>query len=242
MENTHARRLLLPAAILAFGLVIAAVAFGAFFYASRHDRSTVQVVGAATQGFDSDIVKWRVTLSRSVPSESQLAQGYRELEGDVRGLMDRMQQRGLADSAISLQPPSSQPMYGQNGTIRSYQIMQSLTVVSSDIQTVESWALDPASLLASGLVLQGSNLEYYYSGLDTLKRQLLAAATKDARARADEIASSSDTRVGDLVAARAGVFQITEPYSTEVAGYGVYNTQSKKKEITVTVHATFTLD
>ena len=43
------------------------------------------------------------------------------------------------------------------------------------------------------------------------------------------------------MAARAGVFQITEPYSTEVSDYGVHNTSTRVKEITVTVHATFLL-
>ena len=42
--------------------------------------------------------------------------------------------------------------------------------------------------------------------------------------------------------ARAGVFQITEPYSTEVSGMGMYNTSTRRKEITVTVHASFALD
>jgi hypothetical protein len=37
------------------------------------------------------------------------------------------------------------------------------------------------------------------------------------------------------------VFQITEPYSTEVSGFGVHNTATRQKEITVTVHASFAL-
>jgi len=44
-----------------------------------------------------------------------------------------------------------------------------------------------------------------------------------------------------LISACAGVFQITEPYSTEVAGYGMYNTSSARKNIKVTVSAEFIL-
>jgi len=41
---------------------------------------------------------------------------------------------------------------------------------------------------------------------------------------------------------KAGVFQIIEPYSTEVESYGMYNTSSRKKDITVTVHAQFLIE
>ncbi|MCL7972923.1 MAG: SIMPL domain-containing protein, partial [marine benthic group bacterium] len=44
-----------------------------------------------------------------------------------------------------------------------------------------------------------------------------------------------------IASARAGVFQITEPFSTDVAAYGIYDTSSRKKEIRVTVHAVFVI-
>jgi hypothetical protein len=49
-------------------------------------------------------------------------------------------------------------------------------------------------------------------------------------------------KVGSVLSAQAGVFQIIEPHSTETAAYGVYNTSSRKKEIRVTVHARFSLE
>src|SRR5690606_32121047 len=63
----------------------------------------------------------------------------------------------------------------------------------------------------------------------------------DAQRRAEEIAGSAGSRVGDVISARAGVFQITEPYSTEVSGMGMYSTSTRRKEITVTVHGDFAL-
>lgn len=45
-----------------------------------------------------------------------------------------------------------------------------------------------------------------------------------------------------MVSARADVLQITGPYSTEVAGYGIHSTATRDKEISVTVHATFRAD
>jgi hypothetical protein len=37
------------------------------------------------------------------------------------------------------------------------------------------------------------------------------------------------------------VFQITEPYSTDVSDYGIYSTATRRKNVTVTVTASFSL-
>ncbi|HPV64673.1 MAG TPA: SIMPL domain-containing protein, partial [Candidatus Cloacimonas sp.] len=58
---------------------------------------------------------------------------------------------------------------------------------------------------------------------------------------AEEISGSGNTKLGKLREARAGVFQITEPYSTEVSDYGFYNTSTRSKSISVTLTAIFKL-
>jgi hypothetical protein len=75
--------------------------------------------------------------------------------------------------------------------------------------------------------------------LSDIKLELLAEATKDAQKRALEIAKNSNVRLGNVTSLRVGVFQITEPFSTEVSDYGMYNTRTKQKDITVTVRASF---
>jgi hypothetical protein len=37
------------------------------------------------------------------------------------------------------------------------------------------------------------------------------------------------------------VFQITEPYSTEVSSLGIYDTSTRKKQISVTASAVFAI-
>lgn len=84
-------------------------------------------------------------------------------------------------------------------------------------------------------------MEYYSTKLNSIKRELLAEATRDAQKRAQAIAAGTGDRIGNIASARVGVFQITEPNSTEVADYGVYNTATKEKDITVTMNVTFSL-
>jgi hypothetical protein len=238
MARPTDRSALLPAAVLALGLVLAALVFGVLFYQARDTGDTVQTVGAATEQFAADVAKWRLSLARQTGLDGQQA-GYRGLAEDVRALSAQLTGLGIPDTSVTVQPPQSNPTYGYNSTPTGYQVQQALFVVSDDVDAIEMLALDPSSLRTGGASLQQSTLEYFYSGLDTLKRSLLARATEDARARAREIAGDGVDR---MTAARAGVFQITEPYSTEVASYGMHRTATRKQEITVTVHATFDAD
>jgi hypothetical protein len=232
------RSAFLPAVVLALGLILAATVFGVFFYQAREARDTVQTVGAATTEFTADVAKWRLTLTRRTGLGSQQA-GYVGLAEDVAGLRAQLRDLGLPDTAVTVQPPSAHEFY-ENGRVSGYQVQQTLFVVGKDVAEVESLALAPAGLRLGGASLQMSQLEYFYSGLDRLKRSLLAQAAADARERAAEIAAGAE--VGHLISARAGVFQITEPLSTEVASYGMHATATRRQEITVTVHATFALD
>lgn len=239
ISREHGRSpLIIPAAVLAAGLLLAALVFGAFFYNARADESTIQVVGSASEQFTSDTAKWRLTLSRRVGTANMPA-GYRQLRSDLQVVLDRLQEEGIDSSAVTIQPVNANQIWGPEGRQEGYNLTQSLIVVSDDPDRLEQLAINPGPLLESGVVLEGSYLEYFYSQMAELKHALLSRATADARLRAEEIVGENDGNLGRMVTGRAGVFQITEPYSTEVSGMGMYSTATKEKEISVTVHATF---
>jgi hypothetical protein len=234
-------RLLAAATTLAAGFVLAALVFGLFFFNARSTRDAVQVTGAATQQFEADVAKWRLSLTTGASLDG-LAAGYGTMSASVAQLRGQLTALGVADSAIAVQPPTANPRFDQLGQPTGYEVHQALYVVSSNVNALEELALNPGRLEMGPAALQGSSIEYYYDDLATLKHSLLAAATADARRRAEEIVERSGTGIGRMVAARAGVFQITEPYSTEVSDFGMHNTATRRQQITVTVHATFTLD
>lgn len=230
-----------PAAVLAGGVVLAALVFGVFFARARAPRDTIQVTGAATRSFESDILKWRLVLARPVAT-GELASGYAGLAGDLASVRSRLEGSGIAFEDIGVQPVNAYPNFDQFGNRVGYNLNQSFYVISKDVERLEGLALNPGELIEGGVVLESSQLEYFYSLLDSLKHDLLANATADAQKRAEEIAGGTGHGIEGIVSARAGVFQITEPFSTEVSDFGVHNTATKRKEITVTVHATFEME
>ncbi len=226
--------------IVSAALVLAAIVFGLFFYKARAQVHTISVVGSATRGFDSDIVKWQLSMVRNV-SNSGLSQGYSQIRSDMNAVVGKLAARGISAKSLSVQPLTTNPIYEQAG-ITGYRIQQSLFVVSDSLSLLEDLALNPDTFATQGIIIEFSTLQYFYSKVDELKISLLGEAAKDARRRAQEIAVGSGIKVGRILDARAGVFQITEPFSTDVAPGGIYNTSSRHKDIRVTVHVTFALE
>jgi len=226
------------AIILGISFVVGAAVFGNYFYRSRAQGNTIRVVGAATKRYDSDIVKWRISVGRHTGLGDASA-GYSDTRKAFEGLMAELKGAGISDKDVSVQPINRNPTYDNSGNHTGYNFNQSVYVISSDLATIEKLALNPDEMFQKGVALQSSSLEYYFSKLPDIKKELLAEATRDAKQRAVEIAKNSGSGIGSMRSARAGIFQITEPYSTEVSDYGIYNTSTRQKDVTVTVTAEF---
>ena len=239
VTQTMNERPVVGSVVVAGGLILAALVFGIFFKQSRGGPRTLSVTGSASEQFTADVAKWRLTLSRHSSDDGQ-TEGYAQLRADAERLHQRLRAAGVPDSGFAVLPPSAQPQW-VNGTRSGYQLQQPIYVISTQPERLEQIATDPGAFTSAGTALDQSSLEYLFSDITKLKQSLLGAATRDARDRAAEIARSAGAEIGDIVAARAGGFQITEPYSTEVSGMGMYNTSTRRKAITVPVRADFRL-
>ncbi len=230
----------ITALILGLCFIIGLASAGSYFYKAKHIENTIRVVGMATKSFDSDLVKWNITMTRTV-SPDQLKLGYKQIADDMIALKGYAIAGGIADKDISIQPANSQPVFDNYGTQKCFTLTQNVFIISTDIPLIEKLALTPTFFAEKGIILQNSNLDYFNTKLADIKKQLLGEATKDALARAKEIASAAHSKVGKISSARAGIFQITEPYSTDVSDYGIYRTSTKKKDIKVTITTEFNL-
>lgn len=234
--------------VLAAGIIIAAVVFGWFFKTSRDTQDSVRVVGSASKRVVSDIVKWRLSIARTA-TEQGISEGYARLHDDVQNAIERLKSFGVTDEEITVQSISTYPIYNPtgvgalgDGTSSEHNINQSILVISPKVADIERLAVDPRTIIGEGVVLQNSNLEYFHSDLAAIKRELLKDAMIDARARAEVLAGAGEVRITKLLNSSVGVFQITEPFSTEVSDYGMYTTSTKQKDITVTVRAAFMVE
>ena len=82
-------------------------------------------------------------------------------------------------------------------------------------------------------------MAYTFTGLDAIKPKMVADATRDARAAAEQFAKDSGTDVGAIRRATQGYFSI-EARDGEAGGWGVSDTPYKKVRVVTTID--FSLD
>jgi hypothetical protein len=120
-------------------------------------------------------------------------------------------------------------------TIEYYLVSQSFNMNSKDVQKIKTLAKELGDFLSQGFQVSISGPYYYITDLNQIKMELLGEATHDGYQRARLMASNSGGKVGKLVEAQQGIFQITTPDSTDVSSYGIYDTSTIEKDIKAVV-------
>lgn len=225
------------AAVLGLSIVLASLVFGVFFYQSRRPQQSISVVGTASKQYEADTVKWSLTLTERTGLDD-LSGGRRRLHQALQELIVFLNERGVQSEQISIIPPNVYELYGSSG-VEGYRLEQEVYIISRDVDTIDDLALNVIPVLDRDIDIYRTRLEYFYSNLDELKKNMVADATQNARERALEMLKGTDVTLGKLRTLRQGVFQITQPHSTEVSSMGIHDTSTKKKQISVTAHATF---
>jgi hypothetical protein len=227
--------------ILGAALIASAVVFGSYFYRAQNPGQTITVVGAASQNFEADTVKWTLNIEEDISGDN-LAAGYEKLKTAREKIFALLAAKGIGPDGITMKPPQVYKEYDYTSearVFRGYHFQQTIYVITNQVDAVEKIAFDSVELLNGGTI--NSNLEYFYSGIDELKKELVGEATKNARERAEKMVEQTDVKAGKIISVRSGVFQITEPHSTRVEAGGIHDTSTRRQQIRVTAHVTFAL-
>ncbi len=234
----------LASAILAGGIVLAAIVGSWTFYSVRSFENALQVTGSARKTITSDTVKWTGQFTRSA-SPTDLKTGNNLLSKDRVAVMNFLKKHKIDEKNVTISTVFMDQDYSYNATEsqpRNYILRQTVEVRSNDVAGLTTIAKNIDELINQGILFSTQGLEYTYSKLAELRIELLKDAVKDARLRASSIAESDGQSVGSLKSASIGVVQVLAPNSIAVDDYGAYDTGSIEKEVMVTVRGTFQLD
>lgn len=235
----------LPALILGLAFLAGLWILGDRLYASRQTGG-LTVTGSTKKIVEADLAKWTTNFTRRA-NLNNLAETIDKVESDKTEVTKIITDLGIDSSGITFLPVQVDaiyeqlPGYGYTQNIIGYNVRLELRVESFDIEKVDRLANETKKFIDLGLVPEYQRTEYYYTKLAELRPELFAAATTDAKIRAEAIARGSDLKVGEPTFAKTGVIQVLPPNSTDVADYGAYDLSTKEKEISATVSITFNL-
>ena len=232
--------------IIASSVVLSAVVLSsAITQRYRANTGTIAVTGLGETQFTSDLI----VIEGQIEIENyDAAEGYRSLEQSRESVINFLTSKGVSRDAITFNMPSSyklsESVYENGDYVGSrfagYKLTQMFNIESQEVDTVEAAARELPSLLARGISIDVNNPMYYFTELESVKLDLLAAAAADARERAKNIAENSDAELGELAMSRAGVFQITAATGDEeFSAGGSFNLSSREKKARVTVRAEY---
>jgi len=235
---------------LSLSIVLSSAIASWSFLRAKKLSQTVQVTGSAKKRIKSDLIIWRASVTAESAS---LAEAYGKLSRDVEKTKVFLVKQGVPENQIVISAVATTPIRrGKTsrredgeaiaGRVAGYSLRQSLEVRSGDIDKITGISRQVTELINQAILLESEPPEYLYTRLAETKVVILAEAARDAKERAQQIAASTGSQVGEIRSAEMGVLQITAADSNEVSGYGENDTKSLEKDITAVVHVTFAID
>ena len=206
---------------------------------------TITVKGYAERKIVSDFAIWGASITTRDPD---LAKAYKTLEGHRGAALQYLGRNGFAEPAVRQFTVSITKAYKRDeknnptNEIEYFVLSQSLQIDSTDVQKVAAVARGASDLINGGIELASDAPRFFYTKLDAMKLQMLGEASENSHQRAKQLIASGTGRLGVLRSASQGVFQITDPLSTETSGDGENDTSSIDKIIKAVVTCEYAID
>jgi uncharacterized protein len=232
-------------AALGAGLVLAALIFGWFYASSKKADEAITVTGSAKRRITSDLVVWSAGVSAQAP---QLSDSYKQLSDNIPRIKQYLLSKGIPEDQMTVSSITTTTLKRRDGEgnetseITGYSLSQQIEVKSNDVAKISQVAREATELINQGILIESGAPKYYYTKIGDLKVEMLGEAAKDAKERAEKIASSTGNSIGSVRSAKMGVLQVTAADSTDVSDYGVYDTSTIEKDMTAVVNVSFAVD
>ncbi|NLG03318.1 MAG: SIMPL domain-containing protein [Clostridia bacterium] len=238
------------AAIIGVSLIICTIIMmiSLISYKKQSNSNGITATGSASCDFESDLIVWRGSFSAYGETTTS---AYNTIKRDAEKIKEYLVDNGISEEEMVFSSVNISKHFISNYNDEGnyvgdeqdgYDLYQNVIITSTDIDKVEKISRDITALIQSGVEFTSESPEYYYTKLDELKLSLIEDATANAKERIDIMADASGSRIGTLVNANLGIFQITAQNSaSEDYSYGgTFNTSSRYKTATITVKLNYT--
>lgn len=230
--------------LLSIALIVSSSMWAGAIRNLKRADDALTITGSAKRSIKSDYIVWRVSLSSQQPTTQAAYQQLTAWKSRVQSYLKDATVPASAISLASLETSSVPEVINgrETGKILAYRLSQRFEIQSNQVDRYAKLSQQITELINEGIPLTSEPPEYLYNGLSKLRIEMVAEATKDAKARAEAIATSTGNRVGSVRSADTGVFQLTPRNSTAVSNGGTYDTTSIDKDLTAVVSVKFGIE
>ena len=203
------------ALILAIGLFLGGRAIKQGIVQFKELDRTVTAKGLSEKEVKADKATWPLKFKELGNDPAEL---YENISRDTKIVVNFLKANGLSDAEISLAPPTlvdQQANSYSNEAVRyRYKANCVVTVVSKNVDLIRNLVSKQTELMRQGVTIVGNEYDessivnYEFTGLNTIKPEMIAEATKNARKTAERFAEDSDSELGKIRTADQGQFSI----------------------------------
>ena len=228
---------------LSSGLCFASLVL-AHTWARLAESQLINVTGSARKNVRADLVIWHASLSVDA---STLLEAQQKLRTGLERVTAFLQARQLADYSVQpvqIREITARERNGDDSSSRvrvGYGLSQALEIRSAEVERVPRLAADTGELLQQDVAFVSDGFDFIYTKAGEAKVEMMAEATKDARSRAEQIATQGGRSLMELRCAHMGVVQINPLYSGATSWDGNNDTKSLEKTIVATISVSFAL-
>ncbi len=244
MEKQSTLAMTILGVLLALGMSGAAFILGVQAKKAVSGQQSITVKGLAVKDVKADNAEWTVTISVNEPA---FAGALNRLRTERPALDAFLVKEGLdksgwnegSESVTAHMVTTYLPGGGSKTEQQGYDATQSIVVASKDLPKIVAASKNILALQAEGRPFSSTEPLYLVSNLEDIKMSLIAAATENARKRAEEFVKQDKVKVGVMRSASQGAFYILAPGgSSDTDDYGgTYDktTINKLAKVVVTI-------
>ena len=203
------------ALLLCAGLIVlgAEIKFGMTHL--KESNRTVTVRGLCEREVNANKVTWPI-VSKEVGND--LPSIYSKVEYTNKLIVKFLKDNGIEESEISINPPAvidlQADRYSYNQNPYRYNVTNVVVVTSAKVDRVNELIKKQTELLKEGIAVVAGDYQYQtiyeYTDLNVVKPEMIAEATRNARAAADKFAEDSGSKIGRIQTASQGQFSIED--------------------------------
>ena len=197
---------------LAVGIALGCAALGRSLTTMRTADRYVTVRGLAERDVAADLALWPIVFNAT---GEELGPLYGRLERDEERVRAFLAEQGFGaeDVSVSIPRVTDHTSYGGRPQGARYSAEVTVTLRSSDVERVRAAMQESGSLVRDGVALLRSyeyNPQFVFTQLESIKPDMIAEATVDARRAAEQFARDSGSRVGAIRSAQQGYFSVSD--------------------------------
>ncbi|MDE6826733.1 MAG: SIMPL domain-containing protein [Paramuribaculum sp.] len=206
---------ILTSIIIAAGLLALGLTIRSGLCSFTDNQRSVDVRGLAEREVPANKVTWPILFRLA---GDNLPTVYSNVAETNRKIEQFLTQNGVEKSEISVGAPKMEDQINnynyKPGITPRYAITSVVTISSGKVDLVRNLINRQGELLSQGIPVAsneyGNSVTYEFTGLNDIKPEMIAEATKAAREAADKFAEDSSSRLGKIKTARQGQFSIED--------------------------------